>query len=158
MRLNVDNYRSILSKSGLNDAEVCKCTGLSEKTLLWILDNGAIEVSTLERIADALGCNTGEIALEDIGSCTENVIEWQRDAQRATLSLSQRRTITMVKRLAEKYPEKCQIVAENKDGSICAHVPVEWIKIAPLAQRTEKQRVQACLNLLKSHSVRDENG
>lgn len=24
MRMNVDNYRCILSKSGLNDAEVCK--------------------------------------------------------------------------------------------------------------------------------------
>lgn len=156
MRLNVDNYRSILSKSGLNDAEVCKCTGLSEKTLLWILDNGAIEVSTLERIADALRCNTGEIALEDIGSCTENVIEWQKDARRATLSLSQRRTITRVKRLAEKYPEKCQIVAENKDGSICAYVPVSWIKINPEMNLTDEQRENKA-DLMRRNVLNNDN-
>lgn len=40
MRMNVDNYRCILSKSGLNDAEVCKRTGLTEKSLIYILDNG----------------------------------------------------------------------------------------------------------------------
>ncbi len=158
MRLNVDNYRSILSKSGLNDTEVCRCTGLLEKTLLWIFDNGAIEVSTLERIADALECQVCDIAMEDIGSMTENVIEWQRDAQCATLSLSQRRTITRVKKLAEWYPEKCQIIAENKDGSVYAHIPVEWIKIAPIAQRTKKQREQARLNLQKSRSMGDRNG
>lgn len=33
MRMNVDNYRCILSKSGLNDAEVCKRTGLTEKSI-----------------------------------------------------------------------------------------------------------------------------
>ena len=70
----------------------------------------------------------------------ENVIEWIRDEKRATLSLSQRRTISRVKQLAEQYPEECQIVAENKDGSVCAHVPVEWIRINPGMELTEEQR------------------
>ena len=73
----------------------------------------------------------------------ENVIEWLRDEKRATLSLSQRRTISRVKQLAEQYPEECQIVAENKDGSVCAHVPVSWVKISPPAVRTETQREAA---------------
>lgn len=162
MRMNANNYRSILSKSGLNDTEVCKRTGLSEKTLFWILDNGFIEISTLERIADALGCSVGEIALEDIGSSTENVIEWQRDAQTATLSISQRGTISRIKKLAEKHPEKCQIIAENTDGSIYAHIPVKWIKIHAERDLTDEQRKviaeQLHKNILNSSKYRENLG
>ena len=140
MRLNVNNYCAILSKSGLNNAEVCKCTGLSEKTLLWILENRFIEVSTLERIAEAIGCTPGEIAAPDITGFSENSIEWVRDQQQATLSLSQRRIISRVKSLAKKYPEECQIMTENPDGSIYAHIPVEWIRINPGKNLTEEQR------------------
>lgn len=139
MRLNVDNYRCILSKSGLNDGEVCKRTGLSPKTLLWILENRFIEVSTLEHIADAIGCTPGEIMAPDITGYSENCIEWIKDQKQATLSLSQRRTISRVKKLAEKYPEECQIVAENKDGSVYAHIPVSWIKISPPKKVSEEQ-------------------
>lgn len=154
MRLNVGNYRSILSKNGLTDGQVCKSTGLSEKTLSWILENQYIEVSTLELIAGALGVASGEIALPDSDGCTENVIEWIKDQGRATLTLSQRRTITRVKRLAGKHPEECQIVAENPDGSICAHVPVSWIKILPPAARTEKQRQAARQTMRDLHLKR----
>lgn len=140
MRLNVNSYLDILSKSGLNNTDVCKSTGLSEKTLNWILDNGFIEVSTLERIADAIGSSTKAIALPDYDGCTENVIEWQKDNERATLTICQRRTITKVKKLAESHQEECQIVAENKDGSIYAHVPVNWIKISPPRGVSEERR------------------
>lgn len=34
----------------------------------------------------------------------------------------------------------CQIVAENEDSSICAHVPRSWIKIIPSRQLSEEQR------------------
>ena len=33
-------------------------------------------------------------------------------------------------------------MAENKDGSICAHVPVSWVKIIPTQQLTDEQREQ----------------
>lgn len=79
MRLNVSNYRSVLGEKGLTNDQVCKSTGLSEKTLLWILENQYIEVSALERIANALGVAAGEIALPDSDGCTENVIEWIKD-------------------------------------------------------------------------------
>ncbi len=140
MRLNVSSYRSILNEKGLTDSQVCRSTGLSEKTLFWILENQYIEVPTLELVADALGVASGEIALPDPDGCMENVIEWVRDQDRATLTLSQRRTITRVRRLAEKHPEECQVVAENPDGSICAYVPVSWIKISPLKKVSEERR------------------
>ena len=72
--------------------------------------------------------------------CIENVIEWLKDEQRATLSLSQRRTISRVKQLAAQYPDQCQIVAENKDGSVCAHIPVSWVKINPPMNLSDEQR------------------
>lgn len=70
----------------------------------------------------------------------ENVIEWERDQERASLTLCQRRTINRIKELAEKYPEECQILAQNKDGSIFAHIPVKWIRINPPKQLSENQR------------------
>lgn len=97
LRLNVSSYRRITDKNGLKDEEVCKRTGLSEKTLSWILDNQYTEGSILERIADAIGCTPDEIALPDTMRNTENVIEWLRDQEQATLTLTQPRTITSVK-------------------------------------------------------------
>lgn len=140
MRLNVDCYRRILAEKGLSDAEAVKATGLSERTYKWILENGFIECETLERIADAVGCQVGEILKPDYEGYAENVIEWVKDEKRATLSLSQRRTISRVKQLAEQYPEQCQVLAENKDGSLYAHVPVSWIRINPGMELTEEQR------------------
>ncbi len=140
MRLNVDSYRCILAEKRLSDAEVVKSTGLSERTYKWILENGFIECETLERIADAVSCKVGDILKPDYEGYTENVIEWVKDGDQATLSLSQRRTISRVKQLAEQYPDQCQILAENKDGSLYAHLPVSWIRINPGMELTEEQR------------------
>lgn len=85
---------------------------------------------------------------------TENVIEWIKDEQRATLTLSQRRTITRVKHLAAQYPDQCKIVAENKDGSISAHVPVSWVKISPPKKVSDAQREISRENMLALHSKR----
>lgn len=150
MRLNTDYYQRILSEKQISDVHVIKATGLSKKSYKWILENGFIEYETLERIADAIGCKVGDILKPDYEGCTENVIEWIRDEKRATLSLSQRRTISRVKQLAESHPEECQIVAENKDGSICAHVPVDWIRINPGKELTEEQRKQRAETLRKN--------
>lgn len=144
MRLNVDYYRCVLTEKGIADSEVIKSTGLSKKTYEWILKNGFIECETLERIADAIGCNVGDILKEDPlpkdEKYTENVIEWVKDEERATLTLSQRRTITRIKELAESYPKECQVLAENKDGSVYAHIPVKWIRINPPMNLSEEQR------------------
>ncbi|MBR5129213.1 MAG: helix-turn-helix transcriptional regulator [Firmicutes bacterium] len=147
MRLHVDNYRRILDEKGLSDQQVCKSTGLSEKTLNWILKNRYLEVATAELIADALGCEVKEIYASDSNDCVENVIEWMKDGGQATVTLSQRSMITRVKKLAAERPEECQIVAENEDGSICAHVPRSWIKIKPSRQLSEEQRKEISYRL-----------
>lgn len=147
MRINPDKYRAIANEKQISDEQVMRSTGLSEKTFAWILENKFIEVTTLELIADALGCTPNDIALMDPPNykqmITENVIEWIKDDKRATVTLSQRRTVTKVKRLAEKNPDECQIVVQNKDGSIVAHIPVEWVKISKPRIVSEEQKKNA---------------
>ena len=64
--------------------------------------------------------------------CKENVIEWIENEQVATVTLSQKRHITKIKKLAAEHPEDVQIVHENMDGSVLVHIPVSYIKfIAP---------------------------
>ena len=81
--------------------------------------------------------------------CAENVIEFLENQQQATVTFSQGRYKTRIRKLAEARPEECQIVAENKDGSICAHIPTAWVRIAPPPVRTEAQREASRRNALK---------
>lgn len=77
----------------------------------------------------------------------ENNIEWLNGQQTVTVTLSQGRFINKVKKLAETH-EDVQIVAENSDGSICAHLPLKFIKISAPRQMTEEQKEQARERLL----------
>mgnify|MGYP000052028622 FL=1 len=84
--------------------------------------------------------------------CNENVIEFMTNDIRATLSFSQGRYKSVIRKLAEKRPEDCQIIADNEDGSICAHVPVSWLRISPPRQYTEEQRQQMGERLKQNRS------
>lgn len=70
----------------------------------------------------------------------KNCIRWHKDQEQATMTLSQRRVIFRVEKLAASRPEECQIIARNPDGSVYAHIPVSWIRINPGMQLTEEQR------------------
>jgi len=139
MRLNVNRYKELMELKGIGKEDIERQTGLALYTLDWIFENEYLETGTLERLAVAVGCETNAIALPDRYP-NENVIEWIKDSETATLSLTQGRTITRVMKLAESRPEECRIIAENKDGSICAKVPVGWIKISPVRKASEEQR------------------
>lgn len=90
--------------------------------------------------------------------CIENVIEFLRDEKCATVTFSQGRFKTKIRKLAESHPEECQIVAENKDGSICAHVPVNWVKISPPRVLSDKQLEAARINVSKALTVARKKG
>jgi hypothetical protein len=60
----------------------------------------------------------------------ENVIEFLRNQETMTCTFSQGRFVSKVKKLAEKYPDEVQIVVENKDGSIVAHIPVKYLHLS----------------------------
>ena len=66
----------------------------------------------------------------------ENVIEWITGDKTVTVSLTQKRFINRVKMLAEKHPELVEIVAENRDGSLCAHLPLRALHLFIYAPNT----------------------
>lgn len=76
-------------------------------------------------------------------NCIENVIEFIKDEKRATVTFSQGRYKSRIRKLAADHPEECRIIAENKDGSLCAHIPVSWVKISPPREISEEQRLEA---------------
>ena len=86
----------------------------------------------------------------------ENVIEWIRGSKTVTISFTQKRFITKVHNLAQKYPDKVQIVHENKDSSIVAHLPLSavHISIRPGREMTEEQREAAKIRLAEARKKR----
>lgn len=72
----------------------------------------------------------------------ENCIEWLNGQDRVTVTLSQGKYINKVKKLAEKH-EGVEIVKENTDGTLLAHLPLKFIKISAPKQMTEEQKEQA---------------
>ena len=150
MRFNTDNYYAIANEKHISDDAVRESTGLSEGALNRILENRAIECQTLELIADAIGCPAADLSLPDATMCNENCIEWCRGQEQATLTLTQRKTITRVEKLAVSRPEECHIVGRNLDGSIVAHIPVSWIRINPNLQLTEEQREERAVAMRKN--------
>ena len=59
----------------------------------------------------------------------ENCIEWLNGQDTISVTLSQGRYVSRVRKLAEKYPDLVQILAENDDGSIFAHMPLKSLKL-----------------------------
>lgn len=142
MRLNINKYQEMMQRRNIEKADIERITGITVQTLDWIFENEYLEVSTLERLAQVVDCDTKEIALpERYGN--ENIIEWVKDGKTATLSLTQGRTISRVMKLVQSRSEECKIIARNADGSICARVPVGWIKISPIREVSEEQKEAA---------------
>ncbi len=139
-------------EKGLTTDQICKSTGLSECSLNWILDNGGFTGDgTLKALAVAAGVELKEIVRPDPSDNVENGIEFIKDAKTATVQFCQGRYKSRIKKLAEKYPEECEILEENPDGTLLAHIPVEWVKISPPAARSELQRELAREKMLAFH-------
>ena len=84
--------------------------------------------------------------------CTENVIEFLVSEARATVTFSQGRYKSRIRKLATERPEECEIVAENQDGSICAHIPVSWVKINPDRDISNEQKQRLRERMIAYHS------
>ena len=72
----------------------------------------------------------------------ETVYEHLSDGETFTVTAAERWSVAMLRRLKEKYPEQVKIVYENKDGSLLARVPFEWMRIVPKRRdtMTDEQR------------------
>jgi len=68
-------------------------------------------------------------------------------------SSDERRYITKIHKLAEKYPEQVRIIAEpeNNDGCIYCELPTSWLKIQPPRKLdlTDEQREELSVRMKK---------
>lgn len=78
----------------------------------------------------------------------ENVIGWFKSSEIATVTLSQGKYISQVKKLAEKYPNDVKIL-ENKDNTILAYIPTKAIHIS-IRTISDEQREAAKERLQKA--------
>ncbi len=150
--------KEIMQEKDLTAEQVCKSTGLSEFSLNWILDNGGFTSDgTLKALAIAAGVELKGIIRPDPSDNIENGIEFIKDAETVVAQFSQGRFKTRLKRLAAKHPEECQILAENPDGTLLAHIPVEWIRINPGMELTEEQKQKRAEAMLRNRNQVNNN-
>ena len=71
----------------------------------------------------------------------ENVIEFLRNAKRATVTFTQGRYIRKIKKLQERFPDQVEICHEE-EGLIVAHIPVSAVKIniVPPRELSEEEK------------------
>lgn len=79
---------------------------------------------------------------EDYSAPCENAIEFLKGAKEATVTFTQGRYITKIRKLAEQYPDDVKIYSD-KDGTLVAHIPVSYIKISPKKKVSDEQRMKA---------------
>ena len=60
---------------------------------------------------------------------TENMIEWISGTRSATVTFTNQKHINRMKKLYEERGDEFKYFKENSDGSVCAKVPLKWIKI-----------------------------
>lgn len=65
----------------------------------------------------------------DFDNNNENSVEWLSKERMATVSFTNQKHINRIKKLYEERSEDFKYFKENKDGSICAKIPLKWIKI-----------------------------
>ncbi len=74
----------------------------------------------------------------------EFVIEWIKGDEYAGVTVPSGTALkSKLLRLAEQNPDEVKIMAENEDGSLFAHVPVNYIKISPPRKVSEEQKEAA---------------
>ena len=79
----------------------------------------------------------------------ENAIEWYTGDNRITATVSQMRLKNKIKKYATNYPEEVEIVAENPDGTLLAHMPLKYLHIVRPRLLTEEDRKAASERLKK---------
>ena len=62
---------------------------------------------------------------------TENMVEFISGTRTATVTFTNQKHINRMKKLYEERKDDFKYFKENKDGSICAKLPLKWIKISP---------------------------
>ena len=89
---------------------------------------------------------------------SENMIEFISGTRTATVTFTNQKHINRIKKLYEERKDDFKYFKENKDGSICAKLPLKWIKInpgskpdpnKPKKQMSEEQKLKLLAGLQK---------
>ena len=82
---------------------------------------------------------------------SENMIEFISGARTATVTFTNQKHINRIKKLYEERKDDFKYFVENPDGSICAKLPLKWIKINAGSKEgrvmTEEQKEAARIRL-----------
>ena len=82
---------------------------------------------------------------------SENMIEFTSGTRTATVTFTNKKHINRIKKLYEERKDEFKYLVENPDGSICAKLPLKWIKINPGSKTgrimTEEQKEAARIRL-----------
>jgi hypothetical protein len=73
----------------------------------------------------------------------ENMIEFVTNTRSATVTFTNQKHINRIKKLYEEHPDEFKFFEENSDGSVCAKIPLKWVKISPPKKVSEAQRQAA---------------
>ena len=85
---------------------------------------------------------------------TENMIDFISGTRTATVTFTNKKHINRIKKLYEERKDDFKYFVENPDGSVCAKIPLKWIKINPGSKTgrvmTEEQKEAARIRLAKA--------
>lgn len=62
---------------------------------------------------------------------SENMIEFISGTRFATVTFTNQKHINRIKKLYEERGDEFKYFTENDDGSVCAKIPLKWIKMNP---------------------------
>ena len=92
---------------------------------------------------------------------SENMIEFISGTRTATVTFTNQKHINRIKKLYEERKDDFKYLVENHDGSVCAKLPLKWIKINPGSKTgrvmTEEQKEAARIRLQKARENKNKN-
>ena len=87
---------------------------------------------------------------------TENMVEFISGTRTATVTFTNQKHINRMKKLYEERKDDFKYFKENQDGSICAKIPLKWIRINPGSKEgrvmTEEQKEAARIRLVNARN------
>ena len=92
---------------------------------------------------------------------SENMIEFISGTRTATVTFTNQKHINRIKKLYEERKDEFKYLVENPDVSVCAKIPLKWIKINPGSKTgrvmTEEQKEAARIRLQKARENKNKN-
>ena len=91
---------------------------------------------------------------------SENMVEFISGTRTATVTFTNRKHINRIKKLYEERKDDFKYFVENPDGSVCAKIPLKWVRINPGSKTgrvmTEEQKEAARIRLANARNKIDK--